>query len=177
MPTFALDGTSPQLPAAGAYWIAPDASVIGRVTLEEGVGIWFGAVLRGDLESITIGRNSNIQEHCVVHTDAGYPLSVGEGCTIGHRAILHGCLIGQNSLVGMGAMVMNGAVVGEGCLIGAGALIPEGRIIPRGSLVLGMPGKVVRPLTTEEIGRNRVSAAHYVANWKRFSRGLAIDGV
>ena len=177
MPTFALDGISPHLPATGSYWIAPDATVIGRVTLDEGVGIWFGAVLRGDLEPITIGKNTNIQEHCVLHTDAGFPLSVGEGCTVGHRAILHGCLIGQNSLIGMGAMVMNGVVVGEDCLIGAGALVPEGRVIPRGSLVLGMPGKVVRQLTTDEIGRNRISAAHYVANWKRFSRGLAIVDV
>jgi carbonic anhydrase/acetyltransferase-like protein (isoleucine patch superfamily) len=173
MTIYALDGVAPTLPAAGAYWIAPDAAVIGKVTLGRGVGIWFGATLRGDNEPIVIGEDTNVQELCVFHTDMGFPLTVGAGCTIGHRAILHGCTIGANTLVGMGAVVLNGAVIGENCLIGAGALVPEGRVVPPGSLVLGMPGKVVRALSDDEIGRNRFSAAHYVANWRRFAAGLA----
>ncbi len=173
MPIYALDGTTPSLPADGDFWIAPDATVIGRVALASGVGIWFGAVLRGDGEAITIGADSNIQEHCMLHTDPGFPVTVGRGCTIGHRAILHGGTIGDNTLIGMGAIVLNGARIGENCLIGAGALVPEGREIPPGSLVVGMPGKVIRQLSADEIARNRVSAAHYVANWERFSEGLS----
>ena len=172
MPAHSLDGISPDLPAAGTFWIAPNASVIGRVRIGEGVGIWFGAVLRGDNEWITIGRETNIQEHCVFHTDMGSPLRVGEGCTIGHRAILHGCTVGNNCLIGMGAIILNNAVIGDNCLIGAGALVPERRVIPANSLVLGSPGKVARDLTPDEVGRNRISAAHYVANWKRFAAGL-----
>jgi carbonic anhydrase/acetyltransferase-like protein (isoleucine patch superfamily) len=144
--------------------------VIGRVRLGKDVGVWFGAVLRGDNEAIAIGEASNIQEMVMMHTDPGFRLTVGEGCTIGHRAILHGCTLGNNVLVGMGAIVLNGARVGDNCLIGAGALVPEGREIAPGSLVVGMPGKAVRPLSGDEIGRLRISAAHYVANWKRFAR-------
>jgi len=172
MPAYALDGVIPTLPGEGAYWIAPTGSVIGKVTLGKDVGIWFGAVLRGDNEPIVIGEATNIQEHVMMHTDPGAGLSVGAGCTVGHRAILHGCTIGDNVLVGMGAIVLNRARIGDNCLIGAGALIPEGREIPAGSLVLGVPGKAVRQLTADEIGRNRISAAHYVANWKRFAKGL-----
>lgn len=172
MPIHTLDGVSPELPADGAYWIAPTATVIGKVRLGAGVGVWFGAVIRGDGEPIVIGENTNIQEQTVIHTDPGFPVTVGAGCTIGHRAIVHGCTIGDHVLIGMGAIVLNGAMIGDDCLIGAGALIPEGREIPPGSLVLGMPGKVVRPLSADEIARSRVSAAHYVANWKRFARGL-----
>ena len=168
-----LDGVAPELPADGECWIAPSATVVGKVTVGEGVGIWFGAVLRGDNERITIGRDTNLQEHAVLHTDMGFPLTIGAGCTIGHRAIVHGCNIGDNVLIGMGAMVMNGARIGNDCLIGAGALVPEGREIPSGSLVVGIPGKVVRPLSAEEIARNRGSAAHYVANWKRYRKGFA----
>ena len=173
MPIHALDGTLPEVPAEGRFWVAPTASVIGKVTLGEGVGIWFGAVLRGDNERIQVGRDTNVQELCVFHTDMGFPLTIGAGCTIGHRAILHGCTLGDNVLVGMGAIVLNGARVGNDCLIAAGALIPEGREIPPGSLVIGMPGKVARPLTPEEIERNRGSARHYVKNWQRFAKGLA----
>jgi carbonic anhydrase/acetyltransferase-like protein (isoleucine patch superfamily) len=176
MPAYALDGVSPGLPGDGGYWIAPTASVIGAVTLGRDVGVWFGAVLRGDNEPIAIGEATNIQEHVMMHTDPGFPLTIGTGCTIGHRAILHGCTLGNNVLIGMGAIVLNGAMVGDDCLIGAGALVPEGREIPPGSLVLGMPGKVARPLTPDEIGRNRISAAHYVANWKGFATGLQPTG-
>ena len=173
MPVHALDGDAPELPAAGRYWIAPTATVIGRVTVGEGVGIWFGAVLRGDNERIAIGRDTNVQELCVFHTDMGFPMTIGTGCTIGHRAILHGCTLGNNVLIGMGAIVLNGARIGDNCIIGAGALVPEGREIPAGSLVIGMPGKVARPLTPQEIERNHGAAEHYVANWRRFAKGLA----
>ena len=172
MPIHSLDGVSPELPAADQFWIAPTATVIGKVRIGAGVGVWFGAVVRGDGEAIVIGRDTNLQEQVVVHTDPDFPVTVGAGCTVGHRAILHGCTLGDNVLVGMGAIVLNGARIGDNCLIGAGALVPEGREIPAGSLVIGMPGKVARPLTAEEIERNRRSAAHYVANWKRFVTGL-----
>jgi carbonic anhydrase/acetyltransferase-like protein (isoleucine patch superfamily) len=172
MPIHALDGVAPELPAAGSWWIAPTATVIGRVAIGPGVGIWFGAVIRGDGEPIVIGEDTNIQEHAVLHTDPGFPVRLGRGCTVGHRAIVHGCTIGDNVLVGMGAIVLNGAVVGDDCLIAAGALVPEGREIPAGSLVVGVPGKVVRPLTADEIARNRASAAHYIANWRRYAKGF-----
>ena len=172
MPHHTLEGVSPELPGDGLYWIAPTATVIGRVTLGEGVGIWFGAVLRGDNERITVGRDTNVQEHCVFHTDMGFPLTIGAGCTIGHRAILHGCTIGSNVLIGMGAIVLNGAKIGDNSLVGAGALVPEGREIPPGSLVLGMPAKAVRPLSPDEIERNRGAAHHYVLNWRRFAKGF-----
>jgi carbonic anhydrase/acetyltransferase-like protein (isoleucine patch superfamily) len=173
MPIYALDRIAPELPPAGEWWLAPDASVIGRVKIASGVGIWFGAVLRGDGEAIFVGRDSNLQEHVMVHTDPGFPALIGAGCTIGHRAIVHGATIGDNVLVGMGAIVLNGARVGDNCLIGAGALVPEGREIPPGSLVVGVPGKVIRPLTPDEIERNRKSAVHYAGNWRRFAAGLS----
>lgn len=172
MPRYALDDRVPRLPDDGQFWIAPDATVIGRVELGEGVGVWFGAVIRGDGEPIVIGRDTNIQDLCVVHTDPGCPVAVGQGCTIGHRAILHGCTIGHHTLVGMGAIVLNRARIGDECLVAAGAIVTEGREIPSGSLVMGIPAKVVRPLTPDEIGGIRLSAAHYVANWKRFATGL-----
>ena len=171
MPVHALEGITPELPPAGRYWIAPTASVIGKVTIGEGVGIWFGVVIRGDQERITIGADTNIQEHSVLHTDTGFPCTVGAGVTVGHRAIIHGCTIGSNVLIGMGAIVINGARVGDDSLVGAGALLTEGREFPPGSLILGMPAKVVRPLTMDEITRNRLSAAHYVHNWKRYANG------
>ncbi len=172
MTLYALDDVAPVLPPDGEYWIAPGASVIGNVRLGARVGIWFGAVLRGDQEPITIDEDSNVQEHCVFHTDHGFPLTVGKGCTIGHRAMLHGCTIGDNVLVGMGATILNGARIGNDCLIGAGAIVTEGKEIPAGSLAIGIPAKVVRPLRTDEIGRNRWAAEHYVANWRRFAGGL-----
>ena len=173
MAVHALDGVAPTLAADGHVFIAPTATLIGKVILGRDVGIWFGSVLRGDNEPIVIEAETNIQEHCVLHTDMGFPLTVGQGCTIGHRAILHGCRIGRNCLVGMGAIILNGAVIGDDCLIGAGALVTEGKTIGPGSLVIGSPGKVVRALTPDEIARNRLSAAHYVANARRFASGLA----
>ncbi|MCX5521108.1 gamma carbonic anhydrase family protein [Kaistia defluvii] len=172
MPLHALDGIWPDVPAADRFWVAPDARVIGKVTLGDEVGIWFGAVLRGDNERITLGARCNVQEHCILHTDIGYPLTIGEGCTIGHRAILHGCVIGGNCLVGMGATIMNGARIGANCVIGAGALVPEGKEIPDGSLVVGVPARVIRALDEAAIVKLRGAAAHYVANWRRYAAGF-----
>jgi len=173
MAVHTLDGIAPSLPGDGRYWIAPDARVIGNVVIGEDVGIWFGAVLRGDNEPITVGAETNIQEHSVLHTDMGFPLTIGRGCTIGHRAILHGCTVGDNSLIGMGAIVLNGARIGANSLVGAGALVPEGKDYPDGSLIIGTPGRVMRALTEEQIERLHQSARSYVENWKRFARGFA----
>jgi carbonic anhydrase/acetyltransferase-like protein (isoleucine patch superfamily) len=146
---------------AASAWVAPGAHVLGRVELAEGVGIWFGAVLRGDNEPIRIGEGSNVQENAVLHTDPGHPLLIGAGVTVGHQVMLHGCTIGDGSLIGIQAIVLNGARIGRECLIGAGALVPEGREIPDRSLVLGTPGKVVRQLTDEDVARIREGSARY----------------
>jgi carbonic anhydrase/acetyltransferase-like protein (isoleucine patch superfamily) len=171
MPLYKLGTVSPQLPD-GFCWIADTASVIGRVLIGEDVGIWFGCVLRGDNEPITIGPRTNIQENCVFHTDMGYPLTVGAGCTIGHKAMLHGCTVGDNSLIGMGATVLNGARIGRNCLIGAGALVTEGKEIPDNSLVLGTPAKPVRQLDEKAVSMLEWSARHYVDNARRFAAEL-----
>ena len=172
MAIYALDGEQPDLPEEGRFWIAPDAQVIGRVRLAENVGIWFGCVLRGDNEWISIGASSNVQEGTVMHTDMGSPLTIGEGCTIGHRAMLHGCTIGDNTLIGMGATILNNARIGRNCLVGANALITEGKEFPDGSLIVGSPAKVVRALDEAAIARLGRSAEGYVRNWKRFAKGL-----
>ena len=151
----------PSLPPQDQHFIAPDAMVIGQVALGAWTSVWFGAVLRGDNEPIRIDEGSNIQDLCVLHTDPGYPVHVGRNCTIGHRAILHGCTVGDGSLVGMGAMVLNGATIGRGCLIGAGALVTEGKEIPDHSLVMGSPGRVVRTLDAQALARLERSAAGY----------------
>lgn len=173
MTVYSLDGKAPKL-GEGA-WVAPDANVIGNVTLGAGASVWFGATLRGDNEPMTIGAGTNLQENVVCHSDPGYPLTVGEGCTIGHKAMLHGCTIGDNSLVGMGATVLNGARIGRNCLIGAGALVTEGKEIPDGSVVMGMPGKVVKQLDDAAIEGLRASARHYRENAKRFAGGLKAE--
>ena len=167
---YALDGVAPDI-AADAF-VAAEATLIGKVVIEAGASVWFGAVLRGDNEEIRLGAGSNIQENCVLHTDMGFPLTIGAECTIGHKAMLHGCTIGAGSLIGMGATVLNGARIGRGCLIGAGALITEGKEIPDGSLVMGAPGRVVREL--DEAARDRLlwSARHYRENAARFRAGL-----
>lgn len=167
---YELDGVAPVI-GAGA-WVAPDANLIGRVVLEDDASVWFGCTLRGDNEEIRVGAGSNVQENVVCHTDIGFPLVIGRDCTIGHKAMLHGCVIGAGSLIGMGATVLNGAKIGRGCLIGAGALITEGKEIPDFSLVMGAPGKVVRTLDAAAQARLLQSAAHYRANAARFSRGL-----
>ena len=160
MPLYSLDGSSPQIHETA--WVAETAVLIGQVELDAEASIWFGAVLRGDNEIIAIGMRSNIQDNAVLHTDRGFPLSVGEGCTIGHKAMLHGCTIGENTLVGMGATILNGARIGRNCLIGANALITEGKVVPDNSLVVGSPGKVLRELDDTAIARLSQSAETYV---------------
>lgn len=172
MTIYALDGVRAELPGAGLCWIAPDAAVIGKVRLERMASVWFGAVLRGDNEPVHIGEGSNVQDGCVLHTDMGAPLTIGRNCTIGHKAILHGCVIGDNSLVGMGAIILNHARIGSNCLIGAHALVTEGKVIPDNSLVMGTPARVVRQLSAEEIAAITRSAEGYVRNWQRFAAGL-----
>ena len=172
---YSLDGIAPSLHPD--TWVAPDANVIGRVVLQAGASVWFGATLRGDIEEIRVGAGSNVQDNSVLHTDAGFPLSVGENCTIGHQVMLHGCTVGDGSLIGMGATVLNGARIGRGCLIGAGALITEGKEIPDGSLVMGAPGRVVRLLDAVAQAKLIQSALGYSANMRRFRAGLrAVEG-
>jgi carbonic anhydrase/acetyltransferase-like protein (isoleucine patch superfamily) len=171
MALFALDGRAPKLESSA--WVAPDAAVIGDVVLEAAASVWFSAVLRGDNETILVGERTNVQDGCVFHTDLGYPLTIGQGCTVGHKAILHGCRVGENTLIGMASTVLTGAVIGRNCIIGANALVPEGRNIPDGSLVLGVPAKIVRQITPEEIEAIRASARHYAENARRFAIGLA----
>ena len=170
MTLYALDKISPVVDDSA--WVAPDANVIGNVVLEAKSSVWFGCTLRGDNEEIRVGAGSNVQENVVCHTDMGYPLVIGAGCTIGHKAMLHGCILGENTLIGMGATVLNGAKIGKNCLIGAGALIPEGKEIPDGSLVMGMPGKVVRQLDEAAIEGLRRSAMGYQLNAQRFLQEL-----
>jgi carbonic anhydrase/acetyltransferase-like protein (isoleucine patch superfamily) len=158
-------------------WVAPGTHLIGKVVLEEGASVWFGTTIRADHEEIRVGKGSNVQENCVFHIDAGYPLTIGENCTIGHKVMLHGCTIGNNTLIGMGTTVLNGAKIGNNCLIGAGALITENKVIPDGSLVMGAPGKVVRELDASSIARLTASALHYQQNMRRFRDELrAVEG-
>jgi carbonic anhydrase/acetyltransferase-like protein (isoleucine patch superfamily) len=170
MATYSLGERRPTL--APTAWVAPGAHVIGRIELAEGASVWFGAVLRGDNEPIVIGVGSNVQENAVLHTDMGFPLVVGEGVTIGHQAMLHGCTVGDGSLIGIQAVVMNGAKIGRECLIGAGALVAEGKVIPDRSVVLGSPGKVVRELTDADVARLRAGALSYVARAALFREQL-----
>ena len=174
MPLYTLDGIAPEFPDEGHYWVAPTAVLIGRVRLQRDASVWFGSVLRGDNELIEVGERSNVQDGCVFHTDPGYPLTIAEDCTIGHKVMLHGCTIGANSLIGMCATVLNGARIGRNCLIGANSLIPENKVIPDNSLVMGVPGRVVRDLDEEAVRRMTRTAAHYVANWRRYAKGLQL---
>ena len=170
MTHYRLGDVAPQV--ADDAWVAPACHVIGNVVLAAKASVWFGSTLRGDNEVIDVGAGTNVQENCVLHTDIGYPLTIGAGCTIGHKAMLHGCTIGENSLIGMGATVLNGAVIGKNCLIGAGALVTEGKVIPDGTLVVGAPAKVVRELDEAAIEGLRTSAKHYQENAARFAQGL-----
>jgi carbonic anhydrase/acetyltransferase-like protein (isoleucine patch superfamily) len=167
---YALDGIAPQIDPSA--WVADSADLIGKVVVEADASVWFGAVARGDNEEIRVGAGTNVQENAVLHTDMGYPLTIGTNCTIGHKAMLHGCTIGDGTLIGMGATVLNGAKIGKGCLIGACALITEGKEIPDGSLVMGAPGKVVRQLDETARARLLASAAGYQENARRFRSGL-----
>jgi len=172
MSLYALGDKSPRLTANDKCWIAPNAQLIGDVVLAENTSIWFGCVLRGDIERISIGANSNIQDNSVLHTDAGYPLTVGENNVIGHMVMLHGCTIGNDTLIGIGATVLNGAKIGNRCLIGAHALVPENMEIEDNSLVLGAPAKIIKPLPAKYIDEIKAGAAHYVENWQHFKKSL-----
>jgi carbonic anhydrase/acetyltransferase-like protein (isoleucine patch superfamily) len=176
MPVYAFEGRQPRLPGDGHFWIAPDAHLIGSVSLADDVGIWFGAVIRGDNEPISIGFGVNIQEGALLHTDPGFPLTIGSGVTVGHHAILHGCTIGDDSLIGMGATLLNGARIGANCVVGANALITEGKVFPDDSLIVGAPAKVIRPVDDRMRTLVRQSAINYAARWKRYARSLEVIG-
>tara|TARA_Y100000389_G_C17329998_1_gene447543 strand:+ start:19 stop:531 length:513 start_codon:yes stop_codon:yes gene_type:complete len=157
---------------SGENWTAPNASIIGDVTLEKNTSIWFSVTLRGDVENIYVGEGSNVQDGSVLHTDPGYPLKIGKDVTIGHLVMLHGCSIEDNSLIGIGAVILNGAKIGKNCIIGANALITENKIIPDNSLVMGSPGKIVRQVTDNEVKLIYENAIHYQENWKRYSKSI-----
>jgi carbonic anhydrase/acetyltransferase-like protein (isoleucine patch superfamily) len=169
---YELDGHRPELPEAGRYWIAPNASVIGKVRMKLDTSVWFGAVLRGDNEWIELGERSQIQDNATLHTDPGYPMVIGPDCVIGHNVILHGCTIGAKSLVGMGAIMLNGSRIGENCLVGAGALITEDKTFPDGSLIVGAPARAIRTLDDETKKRIAAGADVYVRRFKQYAKGL-----
>jgi carbonic anhydrase/acetyltransferase-like protein (isoleucine patch superfamily) len=172
MPLYSLNDIGPTLPGPGRFWIAPDAHVIGDVRLGLDASIWFGSVLRGDNEPIAIGEATNIQEGSLLHTDMGFPMTIGRGCTIGHHAILHGCTIGENSLVGMGATILNAARIGANSIVGANALVTEGKEFPDNSLIVGAPARAIKSIDPEGVERLQWAARHYVENWKRFASGM-----
>ena len=174
MGVYNLGNVTPELPNDDEYWIAPTASVMGRVILKKNASVWWGATLRGDNDPITIGEGSNVQDGSVLHTDTGSPLTLGANVTIGHMVMLHGCTIGDNTLVGIGSIVLNGARIGKNCLIGANCLITEGKEIPDNSLVMGAPGKVVREVSPQQAMVMAAGAHHYVENWKRYRRELTV---
>jgi carbonic anhydrase/acetyltransferase-like protein (isoleucine patch superfamily) len=170
MAIYELDGVAPKL-GEGA-WVADSAQVMGAVDLAADANVWFGVVIRGDTETIRIGKGSNIQDGSVLHADVGKPLTVGDHVTVGHKVMLHGCTIGDGSLIGIGAVVLNGAVIGKGCLVGAGSLVTEGKVFPDGSMIMGSPAKAVRQLEPHQIQALHMSAVHYVDNARRFKAGL-----
>lgn len=167
MAIYELGGVRPTLPENKAYWVADNATVIGNVILKENASVWYNTVIRGDNDPITIGENSNIQDGSVLHTDVGMPLTIGRDVTVGHMVMLHGCTIGDETLIGIGSTILNGAKIGKNCIIGAHALIPEGKEIPDNSLVMGAPGKVVKQISEHQAAVIKMSAVHYVENWKR----------
>jgi carbonic anhydrase/acetyltransferase-like protein (isoleucine patch superfamily) len=172
MAIYQLDAESPELPADQRYWVAESASVIGRVRLKIDASIWFGSVLRGDNEWIEIGERSQIQDNSTLHTDPGFPITIGPDCVIGHNVVLHGCSVAANSLIGMGAIVLNGAKIGKNCLVGAGALITEGKEFPDHSLIVGAPARVIRTLGEPEAQKIARAADGYVKRWQRYAAGL-----
>ena len=170
MAVYELDGVAPQVDPAA--WIADSAEVIGNVSLGADASVWFGCVLRGDTEHMTVGEGSNIQDLSVLHADVGQPLTIGRHVTVGHKVMLHGCTIGDGSLIGIGSVVLNRAVIGRGCLVGANTLVPEGKVYPDRSLIVGSPGRVIRQLDDADLARLLNSAEHYVTNWQRYLRDL-----
>jgi carbonic anhydrase/acetyltransferase-like protein (isoleucine patch superfamily) len=170
MPTYALEGVSPQI--ADGCWVAPDAVLIGKVRLMKGASVWFGAVLRGDNDWITVGEESNVQDHSIIHADPGLPVTIGRGVTVGHRVIVHSASVGDNCLIGMGAILLNGASIGNNCLVGAGALVTEGKSFEDGKLILGSPAKAMRDLTPEQVAGIGTSAEIYVKNAERYAGQL-----
>jgi carbonic anhydrase/acetyltransferase-like protein (isoleucine patch superfamily) len=170
MPIYQLDEHTPQIDDSA--WLAESADVMGAVSLAAQTSVWFGAVIRGDTETITIGEGSNVQDLAVIHADNGMPVLVGKHVTVGHKVMLHGCTIGDESLIGIGAIVLNGVRIGQNCLVGAGSLVTEGKEFPDGSMILGSPAKVVRQLTPEQIEGLRASARHYIHNAQRYQAGL-----
>ena len=170
MPLYELDGDRVAVPDSGRFWVAETAVLVGRVVIGEDASVWFGTVARGDNEPIAIGERANVQDGCVLHTDPGFPLTIGAEATIGHRVVLHGCTVGRGSLVGMGAIVLNGAKIGDECLVGAGALIPEGKEIPPRSVVVGFPGKVVREVTERDLAVMRGGVLTYIERWQSYAR-------
>jgi carbonic anhydrase/acetyltransferase-like protein (isoleucine patch superfamily) len=169
---YELDGQKPELPPEGRYWIAPSAAVIGKVRLKNDSSVWFNAVMRGDNEWIELGERSQIQDNATLHTDMGFPLSIGPDCVIGHNVILHGCSIGERALIGMGAIVLNGARIGAGSLVGAGALVTEGKEFPERSLIVGAPARAIRSLDDAAVAAIAAGADIYVRNFKRFAKGM-----
>ena len=172
MPIYSIDGAGPELPEDGSYWIAPTAVLIGRVRLKADSSVWFGAVLRGDNEWIEVGERSQVQDNAVLHTDPGFPLVIGSNCVIGHKVMLHGCTIGDNSLVGMSAIMLNGSKIGNNCLVGAGAVVTEGKTFPDNSLIVGAPARVVRSIDQKLVDMIRGGADIYVRRWKDYAKGL-----
>lgn len=170
MAIYQLDDLTPDLHETA--WVADNAQVMGNVSLAEECSVWFGVVIRGDTETISIGRGSNVQDNSVLHADMGMPLTIGENVTVGHQVMLHGCTIGDGSLIGIQAVVLNGARIGKNCLVGAGSLVTEGKEFPDGSMIIGSPAKVVRQLTSEQIEGLKMSAQHYVENARRYKAGL-----
>jgi carbonic anhydrase/acetyltransferase-like protein (isoleucine patch superfamily) len=170
MAIFQLDQLVPRV--ASSAWVADSAQVIGNVHLADHASVWFNVVLRGDNEELRVGRASNIQDGSVVHSDPGFPLTLGQNVTVGHRVMLHGCSVGDGSLIGMGSVVLNGAKIGRNCLVGAGSLVTEGKEFPDGSLIMGSPARAVRPLTTEQVAGLQRTAKHYVENARRYRVGL-----
>jgi carbonic anhydrase/acetyltransferase-like protein (isoleucine patch superfamily) len=172
MPIYELDGQAPEFPGEGNYWVADTATLIGRVRLKKDVSVWFGAVLRGDNEWIELGERSQIQDNATLHTDPGFPLTIGSNCVIGHNVILHGCTVGDRSLIGMGAIVLNGAEVGQNCLVGAGAMVTEGKKFPDNSLIVGAPARAIRAVDDKAAEMIRAGADIYVRRWQRYAKGL-----
>ncbi len=171
---YTLDGQAVETEGED-WWVAPSAALIGRVILKRNASVWFNAVLRGDNEPITIGENTNVQDGCVFHTDMGFPLTLGANVTVGHMVMLHGCTVGDGSLIGIGSVILNGVTIGRNCIVGAKSLIPEGKTFEDNTLILGSPAKAVRTVSEDQLAAVRHGVDHYVDNWRRFARGLAVQ--